>query len=487
LNRLTISTRLNILIGLLCALLVLVGVVGLHGIQRANEALRTVYHDRTEPIGQLAEVQRLLLRNRLAIADALALPTAEAIDKSAAELEANIAAVSKVWSVYMATEQTPQEAALAKAFSERRAAFVEQALKPTMLALRGLDLTLAKSLMVEKVRPLYQPVSEGIAALTQLQLDVAKAEYQAAQQRYRTLRALALGTITVGIALALLLGLSLARGLACALSQAMAAADAVAVATGQIAQGNQDLSSRTEGQASALEQSAASMEALGSTVRQNADNAQRANQLAQGASSVALQGGAVVTQVVETMKGIDASARKITDIIGVIDGIAFQTNILALNAAVEAARAGEQGRGFAVVASEIRILAQRSAEAAKQIKHLITDSVERVHHGSELVDQAGSTLQAVVDSIRRVTDLMGQISSASSEQSAGVSQVGEAVTSMDQATQQNAALVEQMAAAASSLQGQAQDLVQAVAVFKVPAAPPGQASPPVTDAQPAHA
>ena len=239
----------------------------------------------------------------------------------------------------------------------------------------------------------------------------------------------------------------------------------VATASAEIAQGNQDLSNRTEQQASALEETAATMDELGSTVRNNADNAKQANQLALGASEVALKGGKVVGQVVETMKGINDSSRKIADIISVIDGIAFQTNILALNAAVEAARAGEQGRGFAVVAGEVRSLAQRSADAAKEIKLLINASVERVEHGTALVDQAGKTMGEIVGAIKRVTDIVGEISSASAEQSAGVAQVGEAVTQMDQATQQNAALVEESAAAAESMKQQAQQLVEAVAVF----------------------
>jgi len=242
-------------------------------------------------------------------------------------------------------------------------------------------------------------------------------------------------------------------------------AGSVATASAQIAQGNQDLSSRTEQQASALEQTAASMEQLNATVQSNADYAKEANQLAQAASVVAEQGGVVVAQVVDTMKDINQSSRQIADIIGVIDSIAFQTNILALNAAVEAARAGDQGRGFAVVATEVRSLAGRSAQAAREIKDLIGASVERVAHGTLLVDKAGSTMTEVVGAIQKVTMLMGDISAASREQSKGVAEVGEAITQMDQVTQQNAAMVEEMAAAAASLNTQAQELVATVSVF----------------------
>ncbi len=243
--------------------------------------------------------------------------------------------------------------------------------------------------------------------------------------------------------------------------------EAVSLASSEIATGNQDLSARTEQTASNLEQTAASMEELTATVTQSADTARQANQLAANAAQAAQRGGQVVGQVVGSMEQITHSSRKIADIIGVIDGIAFQTNILALNAAVEAARAGEQGRGFAVVASEVRSLAGRSAEAAKEIKSLITASVERVEQGNVQAERAGETMTEVVNAIRRVTDIMGEISAASSEQSSGVSQVGEAVTQMDQATQQNAALVEEMAAAAGSLSGQARELVQAVAQFRL--------------------
>jgi methyl-accepting chemotaxis protein len=250
-------------------------------------------------------------------------------------------------------------------------------------------------------------------------------------------------------------------------SQVRSGTDTIAHASGEIASGNMDLSSRTEQQAGSLEETASSMEQLTATVKQNADNARQANQLAVSASEVAVEGGSVVGKVVDTMGSINASSRKIVDIISVIDGIAFQTNILALNAAVEAARAGEQGRGFAVVASEVRSLAQRSASAAKEIKLLIDDSVEKVDNGSKLVEQAGITMNAVVDSVRRVTDIVAEISSASAEQSQGIDEIGRAITHIDETTQQNAALVEQAAAAAQSLQDQAARLMQVVRVFKL--------------------
>ena len=252
-------------------------------------------------------------------------------------------------------------------------------------------------------------------------------------------------------------------------SQVRSGTDSIATATQEIASGNLDLSSRTEQQASSLQQTAASMEELTATVKQNAANALQANQLASTASTVALRGGEVVARVVHTMGAINTSSKKIVDIIGVIDGIAFQTNILALNAAVEAARAGEQGRGFAVVASEVRSLAQRSADAAKEIKGLISESVQTVEAGATLVDQAGVTMNEVVASIRRVNDIMGEITSASAQQSQGIEGVNQAVAQMDQATQQNAALVEEAAAAAGSLQSQAMSLAAVVSTFRLEA------------------
>jgi len=512
LNNFKISTRLSILIGILSVLLIAIGSMGLFGISQTNDALKSVYEDRLVPTGQIAEIQRQLLRNRLAIAVSLVTPTPEVINPATAEVEGNIAAIGMVWDTYMATTLTPDEARLAKKFAEDRARFVQEGLKPAVAALRANDIENAQRLVVEKIRPLYTPVNEGVEALMKLQLNEAKHEFDAGVARYASIRMLSIGSIIAGVLFACIFGIALIRGITRSLTQALDAANAVsqgdlihpiqisgndevaqllqalaamqeslakvvssvrsgsesvATASAQIASGNHDLSARTEQQASALEETAASMEELSSTVKQNADNARQANQLAQSASIVAAKGGEVVAKVVETMRGINDSSKKISDIISVIDGIAFQTNILALNAAVEAARAGEQGRGFAVVASEVRSLAGRSAEAAKEIKVLIGASVDRVEQGTALVDQAGVTMTEVVGSIRRVTDIMGEISAASNEQSQGVAQIGEAVQQMDQVTQQNAALVEEMAAAASSLKSQAQDLVGTVAVFKL--------------------
>ncbi len=509
-NQFKISTRLIVLIGALSVLLLGIGGIGLLGISRANDALLSVYEHRTIPMGQVAEIQERLLRNRLAIAVTLVTPTPEDIARNTKEIEANIAAISKVWEAYQSSALSPEESALATRFAESRKRFVVEGLNPTVAALRANDLTQAQRLVVDAVRPLYLPVGEGIRDLMALQLSEGRKSYEAAVARYTTIRNAAVLAIAVGLAFAVLFGTFLVRGISRSLDhavevsaamtrgdltqairvegrdevakllQALGAmkdslsrvvsgvrqnAESVATASAQISQGNFDLSSRTEEQASALQQTAASMEQLSGTVKQNADNARQANQLAIGASTVAVSGGEVVGRVVDTMRGINDSSKKIVDIISVIDSIAFQTNILALNAAVEAARAGEQGRGFAVVASEVRNLAQRSAEAAKEIKTLISDSVERVEQGSALVNQAGVTMREVVDSIRRVTDIMGEITAASIEQSTGVEQVGEAVSQMDQATQQNSALVEESAAAAESLKVQAQQLVDAVAVF----------------------
>jgi len=321
----------------------------------------------------------------------------------------------------------------------------------------------------------------SIASITMLSLWIAARLRQPMFAAVTAAESLARGDLTVKIPIEgneetrqLLQSLTNVRdGLARIVQEVKSNAHQVATASAQMAQGNQDLSSRTEEQASAIEQTSASMAQLGSAVRQNADNAQQANQLVRGASTVAMKGGTVVGQVVQTMQDINQSSQRISDIIGVIDGIAFQTNILALNAAVEAARAGEQGRGFAVVASEVRSLAGRSAAAAKEIKTLIEASVERVEQGSALVGLAGQTMHEVVESVKRASEIVGAISLASTEQSTGVREASQAVTRMDQTTQQNAALVEESAAAADHLAQRAAALVQAVAVFTLQPSEPG--------------
>jgi methyl-accepting chemotaxis protein len=514
-NHLKISTRFLLMGGFMSALLVVLAGLGLYGMRAGNLSLKSVYEDRTVPTSQLGQIENMLLTNRLAVAVAIGTPTPEVIESNAATIDANIAGISKLWDAYIATPKSAREAELIKAVTVDRQRFVQEGLKPAITALRGNDVGAAQMVVEQKIRPLYLPFKAGIEALIQLQVDEVQAEYQAAEARYLLISQVALVIFVVGMVISgfynfmlirsisrqlgaepgqaahvahgvgagdLSLTIALRRGdttslmaqlksmqdsLTQVVTRVRRGSESLATASAEIAQGNMDLSARTEAQASALEQTAASMEQLSSTVKQNAESAAQANQLARNASTVAVHGGEVVAQVVQTMRGINESSRKISDIISVIDGIAFQTNILALNAAVEAARAGEQGRGFAVVASEVRSLAGRSADAAKEIKSLINASVERVEHGTALVDQAGATMSEVVSSIARVTDIMGEISAASKEQSLGVQQVGEAVTQMDQVTQQNAALVEEMAAAASNLKSQALELVHTVAVFKL--------------------
>ena len=504
--------RLTLIMSFMAVLMIGVGIIGLYGMEKTEAGLKTVYEDRTIPLGQVGSIESMLLQNRLSIAVALNTPTAEVIADSTAAIENNIAEITRVWEAYMATTLTPEEKVLAEKFAANRKRFVVEGLKPAVAALRANDIESAKQIVVDKIRPLYPPVKEGIHALVALQLDVAKQEYAQAASRSTSIHQLAISLLVIGLILAAWMGfvlvraitrpldaaVKIARGvaegdltqrievhstdeigqlmqalhdmndsLARVVSQVRSGTDTVSTASTQIAAGNLDLSSRTEEQAASLEETASSMEQLTSTVKQNAENARQANQLVSSTADVAVKGGQVVGQVVDTMASIKNSSYKIADIIGVIDGIAFQTNILALNAAVEAARAGEQGRGFAVVASEVRNLAQRSAGAAKEIKALIEDSVGKVDAGSKLVDEAGKTMGEVVASVKHVTDIMSEIAAASSEQSAGIEQVNQAIAQMDEVTQQNAALVEEASAAAESLQDQASQLAQAVSVFKL--------------------
>ncbi|RFO97771.1 methyl-accepting chemotaxis protein [Rhodoferax lacus] len=322
-----------------------------------------------------------------------------------------------------------------------------------MLVIAALGVGLAAVAATVLIRSITKPLSEAVQAIER----VAGGDLS-----------VAINATTKDEAGQLLTALNnMQHGLIEVVSKVRHGSESVSAASEEIASGNQDLSNRTEQQATDLEQTNAHMNRLSGAVAENAENARQANQLAQGASNLAVRGGEVVGQVVETMKGINDSSRKISDIISVIDGIAFQTNILALNAAVEAARAGEQGRGFAVVASEVRSLAGRSADAAKEIKSLINASVERVEHGSTQVGQAGQTMTELVEAIKKVASIMGEISESSREQAAGVQQLGASMSNMDQATLQNAAMVEEISAAANTLRHQATDLVEAVSVFKV--------------------
>jgi methyl-accepting chemotaxis protein-1 (serine sensor receptor) len=524
LTNLSIKSRLIFVIGFLSALLIGIGIVGLTSLNSTKSSLKTVYEDRVVALGQLERISALINKNQIAVADSVAgqltaFPEEVAVvDKRVAEIKKEVSNIDGIWKAYMETRLTPEEEKLAKEFNENRRKYGAQGLLPLLAALGAHDFQQAGELLQGPMRETYPPVREVAERLIALQLDVAKSEYEAAERRYATVRVVSILVMVVGVLLAAAVGFWLIRSITRPLNEAVRIAgcvaagdltqrievrskdetgklmhamkdmtaslqgivsqvrsgtETIAVASREIASGNADLSSRTEEQASSLEETASSMEELTSTVRQNAENARQANQLVASTADVAMKGGQVVGQVVDTMASIKESSRKIADIIGVIDGIAFQTNILALNAAVEAARAGEQGRGFAVVASEVRNLAQRSATAAKEIKALIEDSVGKVDAGGKLVDQAGRTMEEIVGSVKRVTDIVSEIAAASQEQSAGIEQVNQAVGQMDEMTQQNAALVEEAAAAAESLQEQTGRLMQTVSVFRLDGVAPG--------------
>ncbi|PTQ78894.1 methyl-accepting chemotaxis protein [Nitrosomonas oligotropha] len=511
-KNMTVKTELILVLGLLSVLLIGVGGLGVYGLNKTNDSFKGVYEDRAVPLGDLGMILDRMQRTRLNTAmSAYGRNPALAIERKTmtGQLDAEIA---KFWQKYMATNLTTEEAILAENFNQQWKTYTESRNRTIALATAG-DYDGAIANLTGDAAAKFDAVHAAMVKLLELQRNVAANEYAAANSNFESIFMITAITITIGVLLACVLGFFLLRGIVLPLHEAIAIANAVAagdlstrieprgtingfdllinalkvmndnlvdlvskvrrdadqIATvaSEIASGNSDLSQRTEEQASSLEETASSMEELTSTVRQNADNARQANQLAVGASEVAVKGGAVVGQVVQTMSSINESSKKIVDIISVIDGIAFQTNILALNAAVEAARAGEQGRGFAVVATEVRTLAQRSAAAAKEIKELISDSVRKVDNGTRLVDEAGATMNEIVSSVKRVTDIMAEISAASQEQSSGIEQVNQAVTQMDEVTQQNAALVEEAAAAAESMQEQAQALTHAVTIFKL--------------------
>jgi methyl-accepting chemotaxis protein-1 (serine sensor receptor) len=512
-KNLSIKTRLIFVIGFLSLQLVTGGVIGIVSLKFANDDIQSLYQERLVATSQIDGVARLMSQNQILLARSM---TAEStkIAGLMTELEANRKEADALWNTYAASKKTAVEQKLADQFTAARKAYLDDGLVPAVQAVRGEDTGHAIELLHGPVTVLAIPTQAAMDSLIKLQADVARADFERSQTVYLWVRNTCSAAVVLGMLLALVIGYRLVRAITGPLDEAVRIARAVAsgdltqeiavgandetgklmqalkqmndslkdivsrvrvgtdtivTASGQIASGNLDLSSRTEQQASSLEETASSMEELNSTVRQNEGNARAANELAVAASGVAAKGGQVVSEVVQTMGAINAASHRIADIIGVIDGIAFQTNILALNAAVEAARAGEHGRGFAVVATEVRSLAQKSASAAREIKSLITDSVTQVDGGTRLAQQAGATMEEVVASVRRVTDMMGEISSASAEQSAGIGQVNQAIVQMDQATQQNAALVEQAAAAAGALQEQAQQLLSAVQVFRLDA------------------
>ena len=511
LKNLSIKSRLVFVIGFLSILLITIGTIGLSSLSAGNTSLKNIYEKRLVPIGQLDLMVRMIDKNRMTVAESMNGDPAVVIKKMD-EVDKRVVEVNKQWDTYFANTVDADEKKLALKFFEALKKFLSDGLKPTVEALRASNVQQAMELMQGAMSQYYEPMQTAMDALIKLQQDVAKNEFEKRQEIYSTVRNTSIASILFGVLLAAAIGLWLIKAITGPLSEAIRVAKRVAAgdlaqkieidtdnemgqlfdalkemndslantvgqvrsgsetitqASQEIAAGNADLSARTESQASSLEETAASMEELTSTVKQNADNARQANQLVVSASVYAVKGGEVVGQVVSTMGSIKDSSRKIVDIIGVIDGIAFQTNILALNAAVEAARAGEQGRGFAVVATEVRNLAQRSASAAKEIKSLISDSVEKVDAGSKLVDQAGKTMDEIVSSVKQVADIMSEISAASQEQSAGIDEINRAITQMDELTQQNAALVEQAAAAAESMQDESSNLAHAVSVFKL--------------------
>ncbi|MBT9540514.1 methyl-accepting chemotaxis protein [Thiobacillus sp.] len=520
LENLSIKTILIVAITSMTLLLVIVGVTGIRGTAKTLQMDQQAVQASTNEAGVM-RVLKVMETSRAQVLLALQHnPSYEfaSMHDHALSLHLNALGQSqddlkKLWSEFYAEMADTPEQKLADAFYADSANLAADGFAKAKQALESGNWSAAQSSLLNEIDPAFNKSAAAQTALLVGLLDRSKAHSEeaseiAADAKFNmiltiiiaSLAALAIGgllmrMITKPLTLAVDLANKVAEGdlsfhlddvardnefgrllvaqqlmerkLADIVGQVRTGTDTITVAAREIATGNADLSSRTEQQASSLEETASSMEELTSTVKQNAENARQANQLVQSTAEVAVKGGNVVGQVVDTMASISESSRKIADIIGVIDGIAFQTNILALNAAVEAARAGEQGRGFAVVASEVRNLAQRSAGAAKEIKSLIEDSVGQVESGGKLVGEAGKTMGEIVTSVKRVTDIMGEIAAASQEQSAGIEQVNQAITQMDDVTQQNAALVEQAAAAAMSLQEQADVLAQAVSVFKL--------------------
>jgi len=506
----TIKGRLGIAMAFLGLLLVVIGGLGLWGMSRGNETTRDLFTNEMPSAVAAGNAEMFTARERLSFDRAALL-----VGKPAAETAIGRGALmrdraDKEWARYAALPQGPGEHELAQSFQTKRLE-LQKMLDDGYANIRANDADKIVA-SAEAMQVKFNELATVGESLRKYQFDSAKSDFELSQEKFSEFRTISVVAIIIGLLAAAFSWLSLRRAIGRPLDEALAQFDAIASgdlrrelvvtsrdemgqllnglakmqaslvdtvrsvrsgsesiasATKQIAAGNIDLSSRTEEQASALQQTASSMDELTGTVKQNAENARQASSLAANASEIANKGSTVVSQVVDTMGDINQSSTKIADIITIIEGIAFQTNILALNAAVEAARAGEQGRGFAVVAAEVRSLAQRSSAAAKEIKELINTSVSRVQTGTTLVGDAGRTMSEIIGAVQRVTDIMGEIAAASHEQSSGIEQVALAVTQMDEVTQQNAALVEEAAAAAQSLEDQAGALKAAVSVFQL--------------------
>ncbi|ODV12392.1 MAG: chemotaxis protein [Rhodanobacter sp. SCN 68-63] len=488
---LNIRWRLRIVLGMLMLMLLIGAAIGFGSMQQQNEGLRRVYQDEMLPASMVARINNKSLLAFILMSEASGMVAKpDQLKQKMAEYTALQAELTKLKGEF---DKLPKSPAVADYASAR---------KDMEDALNQADAGAADVLEME-VRPLLLTRQDKLTKLMEVQRAEAMGIYEAQIAHYKLVRVVSISALALGLALAIFMALTLSRSiintlaaqgklghdiqvnrkdelgelldafrtmdlrLSAIVSEVRNGSGEVSTAAQQIARGNDDLSQRTQEQASSLEETASSMEQMTSTVKQNAENASHANQLARGAREQAERGGEVVTQAVVAMKAINESSRKISDIVSLIDEIAFQTNLLALNAAVEAARAGEQGRGFAVVATEVRNLAQRSAGAAKEIKGLIKDSAEKVHNGTSLVDQTGKSLAEIVDSVKKVTDIVAEIAAASAEQSAGIDQVNHAVLQMDEMTQQNAALVEEAAAAARAMQEQAAELTQQVGFFQL--------------------
>ncbi|MGK5072594.1 methyl-accepting chemotaxis protein [Janthinobacterium sp. ZB1P44] len=528
-SKLKISTRLAVSFGLIIVLLAMVAFVSISRIRNINASTEKILNDRYVKVMLSNTIQsEVNIQARLLSIAIIGANDADEVSSSVAKIQASIKKNAELLARLKTMINTPKGQELLQAVMSSRESYARTRDANIKLLQEGKSET-AGIFLLTQLRYPQEKFLTALAAMANFQQSLMENEGKqaAADGRMAIILTLSLSIAAtlIAIALALLISRSISRPIAEAVKVAQRVAsgdlsvsidargndetgqllralkemndnlqgivarvrhgtDAIAHGSREIASGNMDLSSRTEQQASSLEETASSMEELTSTVKQNGENARQANQMAQSASSVASKGGQVVAEVITTMDSINASSKKIVDIISVIDGIAFQTNILALNAAVEAARAGEQGRGFAVVATEVRNLAHRSAAAAKEIKILIDDSVHQVSLGSTLVNQAGSTMEEIVNSVRRVTDIMAEITSASNEQEAGIEQINQAITEMDAVTQQNAALVEEAAAASEALQDQAGILAEAVSVFKLdgtqalaPAAPASRPAP----------